>query len=66
MRMVRAFFAIGFTLRVSACSFSSGLGEGVAHTIVLDQQLQIFHRSELGDLENCWLGFGVWEEILRR
>ena len=39
---------------------------GVAHRVVLDQQLQILHRCEMGGLENPWLGFGVWEEIVRR
>ena len=38
----------------------------VAHSVVLDQQLQIFHRYELGGFKNRWLDFGVWEEILRR
>ena len=38
----------------------------VAHRVVLNQQLQILHGCELGGLENHWLGFGVWEEILRR
>lgn len=39
---------------------------GLAHGVVLDQQLQIFYRIELGGLEYHWLGFGVWEESLRR
>lgn len=39
---------------------------GVAHGIVLDQQLQIFYWGELRGLEYRWLDFRVWEETLRR
>lgn len=43
-------------------------GEGILRyrRVVLDQQLQIFHRRELGSLKNRWLCFGKWEESLDR
>ena len=39
---------------------------GVAHSVVLNEQLQIFHRCELGRLENRRLDLGIGEEILGR
>lgn len=69
MRIVRAFLAIGFAHPiVSACScpVAQVIAELGAHSVVLDQQLQIFHRCKLGGLEDGRLAFGVWEEGLCR
>ena len=67
MRIVRAFLAMGFPLSVSAY-WSSRFRIGVApsHSVVLDQQFQVLHRSELGRLENRRLGMGVLEDMLGR
>lgn len=43
-----------------------GWRKEAAHRVVLDQQLQIFHRCELGGLENGRLCLRVLKEIFRR
>lgn len=42
------------------------MGELGPHSVVLDQQLQVFRRCELGDLENAGLSLGVREESVYR